>query len=87
MKISVDGSVLVAAVHANHPLHVVAADWLATRMAEDELWVTHHAVLETYAVLTRLPGPLRVTGDEARMLLDRTVRPHLRLAGFEPDWI
>jgi len=74
-------------MHANHALHPVAATWLASRLERDELWVTHHAVLECYAVLTRLPGGLRVTGDEAKRLLDETVRRNMRLASYEPETI
>jgi len=87
MRIGVDSSVLVAAMHANHPLHAVAASWAVNTLDSDELVITHHTVLECYAVLTRLPGALRVTGDEARRLLEGTVRANMTVADFRPDWM
>jgi predicted nucleic acid-binding protein len=82
MKIGVDSSILVAGVHANHPLHAVAAGWLIKNIPLHELIVSHHSILETYAVLTRLPGELRVTGPEAKQLLESTIKPNMRVADF-----
>jgi len=42
MKIGVDSSILVAGIHANHPLHAVAASWLISNIPLHELIVTHH---------------------------------------------
>ncbi len=86
MRIGIDSSVLVAAMHGEHPMHAVAARWLDDRLSSDELCVTHHSVLECYAVLTRLPGQLRITGDEAHRLIGGTVRRNMELAGFESEW-
>ena len=87
MKIGVDSSVMVAGLHANHPLHVPAADWLIGNIDDNDLIAAHHSILETYAVLTRLPGNLRVTGAEARQLLEASIRPHIRIAAFAPESI
>ena len=87
MRIGVDSSVLVAAIHANHPLHAVAVQWLVAALKRHELVVTHHTVLECYAVLTRLPGEWRISGDEAKRLLEGTIRNRMILAGYRPDWI
>jgi len=82
MKIGVDSSILVAGVHANHPLHAIAANWLIRNIASKELIVAHHSILETYAVLTRLPGKLRTSGSEAKQLLESTVKSNMHVADF-----
>jgi predicted nucleic acid-binding protein len=87
MKIGVDSSVIVAGVHANHPRHAAAAQWLVQALTAHELMVCHHSVLESYAVLTSLPGELRVTPSEARDLLEATVRANMVVAGFQPESI
>ena len=87
MKIGVDSSVIVAGVHANHPRHAAAAQWLVQAMTVHELMVCHHSVLESYAVLTSLPGDLRVTPSEARDLLEATVRANMVVAEFQPESI
>ena len=48
---------MVAAVHANHPMHSAAARWLDAALGSHTVVVAHHSVLEAYAVLTRLPSP------------------------------
>ena len=86
MKIGVDSCVIVAAVHANHPLNIVAAGWLNEALSHHELIVAHHSVLEAYAVLTRLPGDLRISASEARDILQSTVRDNMQVAEFDgPD--
>ena len=87
MKIGVDSCILVAGIHANHPLHAVAANWLIRNISESKLFVTHHSIIETYAVLTRLPAGLRITGPEAKQLLESTVRPNFQIAGFSASSI
>ena len=87
MKIGVDSSILVAGVHANHPLHAVAAGWLIKNIPLHELIVSHHSILETYAVLTRLPGELRLTGLEAKQLLESTIKLNMRVADFSSSSI
>ena len=87
MKIGVDSCILVAGIHASHPLHAVAADWLIRNISSNELIITHHSILEIYAVLTRLPGELRITGPEAKQLLESTVRPNMQIADFSASSI
>ncbi len=82
MKIGVDSSILVAGIHANQPLHAVAASWLINNIPLHELIVTHHSILETYAVLTRLSGELRLTGLEAKQLLLVTIKANMEVADF-----
>ncbi len=82
MKIGVDSCVVVSGIHTSHPLHAVAAEWLIRNISSNELIITHHSILETYAVLTRLPGMLRITGPEAKLLLESTIRPNMQVAEF-----
>ncbi len=82
MKIGVDSCILIAGVHGNHPFHAVAVDWLINNLSLNELIVTHHSILETYAVLTRLPGELRITGAEAKQLLETSIRPNMQITTF-----
>jgi predicted nucleic acid-binding protein len=61
-----DSSVTIAALLNNHPAHDAAADALAlckTTIA--------HVAIETYNVLTRLPGPNRVDATIAATVLDK----------------
>ena len=82
MKIGVDSSILIAGVHANHPRHAVAATWLIRNIPLHELMIAHHSILESYAVLTRLPGELRLTGSEAKQLLESTIKNNMQVAEF-----
>ena len=87
MTIGVDSSVIIAGVHANHPRHALAANWLVKSLDTDQLIVAHHSVLEAYAVLTRLPGELRVTPSEARDLLNATVQRNMTTAEYRPETV
>ena len=87
MKIGVDSSVLVAGVHANHPRHAAAASWLIRNIPLHDLLVAHHSILESFAVLTRLPGDLRLTGAEAKQLLEATIKTNMQIAGFHASSI
>lgn len=85
MKIGIDSSLIVAGVHASHPRHAPAVRWLVHNLADHRLVVSHHSILEAYAVLTRLPGDLRVTPSEARDLLRETIQANMEVAGFPAD--
>ncbi len=60
-----DTSVAVPALLASHLAHVQVRDQLAGRV----LGLTAHAALETYSVLTRLPGDARLSLDDAATLI------------------
>ena len=61
----VDTSAAVALLVADHAAHAVTWDRLAGR----RLGLAGHAAFETYSVLTRLPGPSRLTpADTARVI-------------------
>jgi len=82
VKIGVDSSVIVAAVHANHPLCKLSAGWLNDAFQNGTVVVAHHSLLESYAVLTRLPPDFRLTPAEAERVLRETLEPNTTLAPF-----
>lgn len=65
--LAIDTSAAIPYVLRSH------ADHLAVRgsLAGAELRLSGHAAVETYAVLTRLPGSARLTAEDAATLLDR----------------
>jgi len=64
--VGVDTSVAVPLLVATHPLHSEVVGWCDGR----ELALCGHALAETYSVLTRLPGDLRVAPTAAAELID-----------------
>jgi len=78
---------IVAGVHANHPYHALAANWLVQNIAKHQLMASHYPVLESYAVLTRLPGDLRVSPSDARDLLTATVQANMIIPRFDSESI
>ncbi len=78
MKVGFDTSVLVAALVASHPDHGRASIWLEAAASSDvDGMASWHAVLETYAVLTRLPLLPRVSTQQASevvLRLEKTLR-------------
>jgi toxin FitB len=65
LTVAVDTSVAVALLVDTHPQHDQMMGW----WDHQELRLCGHAVAETYAVLTRLPGDLRLAPDAAATLL------------------
>lgn len=67
---SVDTSCMVAAVCSWHERHHAAAAAIEDRFARGQrLVVAAHALLETYAVLTRLPAPHRLSAADSWTLI------------------
>mgnify|MGYP000125411010 FL=1 len=64
--IAVDTSVAVPLLVTSHRQHAVVARWAKGR----SLGLSGHALPETYAVLTRLPGDARVDPADAMALID-----------------
>ncbi|MFP4378227.1 MAG: type II toxin-antitoxin system VapC family toxin [Spirochaetales bacterium] len=77
-----DTSVIVAAVHANHPSHRLAAPWLDSAFDAHELFVAHPSLIESYAVLTRLPAKYRFSPSEADTVLRETLQDNVTIAPF-----
>ncbi|MBW3653568.1 MAG: type II toxin-antitoxin system VapC family toxin [Actinobacteria bacterium] len=69
-----DTSVAIPLLVATHRAHAAVSRWWNGQ----EVALSGHAVAETYAVLTRLPGDLRLApADAARLLGERFVEPLL----------
>lgn len=72
--IALDTSVAVPLLVRTHRAHAAVARWWNGR----DVVLTGHALAETYAVLTRLPGDLRLAPeDAARLLAERFAAPLL----------
>jgi predicted nucleic acid-binding protein len=64
--VAVDTSVAVPLLTASHEAHARVLAWAAGR----PLALSGHALVETYSVLTRLPGSARVDAHDAARLID-----------------
>ena len=72
--LGVDTSVFIAAICGWHERHTTALQALDRHLAEKhKLHLPVHALLETYAVLTRLPPPHRLNPADAMNLIDRNL--------------
>ncbi len=72
--IGVDTSVAVPLLVQTHRAHAAVVRWWAHR----DLALSGHALAETYSVLTRLPGDVRLApADAARLLTERFAQPLL----------
>jgi predicted nucleic acid-binding protein len=68
---ALDTSCMVAAVCAWHEQHAAAAAEIERRLARGErLAISAHALAESYAVLTRLPAPHRLSTADAWAVLE-----------------
>jgi toxin FitB len=70
--LALDTSVAIALLVQAHSEHTAIVHWWAGR----EIALCGHAVAETYSVLTRLPGDLRLApADAARLIAERFAEP------------
>lgn len=74
--IAVDTSVAVPLVVSNHRAHPRVVRWWSGRPVA----LSGHALVETYSVLTRLPGDARLTAADAATLLAERFEAPLLLA-------
>ena len=73
-KLGLDTSVAIPLLVQTHRSHAEVVEWWAGR----EIALSGHALAETYSVLTRLPGDLRVMpADAARLISERFADPLL----------
>ncbi|HEV7493056.1 type II toxin-antitoxin system VapC family toxin [Baekduia sp.] len=83
--LALDTSVAIPLLVATHREHAAVVRWCAGR----EVALSGHTVAETYSVLTRLPGDLRLLPeDAARLLRERFSAPLLlsrKVAAKLPD--
>ena len=74
MKVLIDTSVLVAGMLVQHMDHSRALPILSqARSGQLNAIVSAHSVAETYAVMTRLPPPLRVSPKQAWLAIEANV--------------
>jgi predicted nucleic acid-binding protein len=72
--LALDTSVAIPLLVATHRAHEAVTRWWAGRPVA----LSGHALAETYSVLTRLPGDLRLAPlDAARLVADRFAEPLL----------
>lgn len=72
--LTLDTSVAIPLLVATHRAHAAVNRWWNGR----EIALSGHALAETYSVLTRLPGDLRLAPvDAARLLSERFAEPLL----------
>ncbi|PNW44040.1 UNVERIFIED_CONTAM: twitching motility protein PilT [Euhalothece sp. KZN 001] len=70
MKILFDTSVLVAALLVDHPNHNRAFSQLElAKRGKVQGYLSTHTLAELYAVMTRLPQPLRVLPNQAQEVI------------------
>lgn len=73
-KLGLDTSVAIPLLVQTHVSHAEVVGWWGGR----EVALSGHALAETYSVLTRLPGSLRLTPtDAAGLIYDRFAAPLL----------
>jgi predicted nucleic acid-binding protein len=73
--IALDTSVAVPLLVATHAAHDTVVRWWGGR----DVALSGHAAVETYSVLTRLPGDLRLAPADAALLLEERFAPTLLL--------
>lgn len=74
VSLALDTSVAIPLLVQTHEAHAAVVHWWAGR----EVALSGHALAETYSVLTRLPGDVRMApADAARLLKDRFAAPLL----------
>jgi predicted nucleic acid-binding protein len=80
---SLDSNCMVAAVCDWHEHHAAAAAAVEERLGRgDRLVITAHAVVEAYAVLTRLPSPHRLAPADAWRLIKTNFVTAAKLAAL-----
>lgn len=73
MITAIDTSVIIAGVLAWHPHHARAGAAFASLGSARDVVLPAHALVEAYAVMTRLPAPHRLAAAVARDLLATVV--------------
>jgi predicted nucleic acid-binding protein len=80
---TIDTSCMVAAVCAWHERHAAAAAEIEARFDRGErLTIAAHALVEAYAVLTRLPPPHRLSPADGWRLVKTNFVEHATIVGL-----
>jgi predicted nucleic acid-binding protein len=83
MKIFLDTNVLVAACVEEHEHHARALPLVqSVHEGKAEGVVSAHGVLESYAILTRLPRSPRITPLQAAQLVEENIVGHFRVVAL-----
>lgn len=86
VKFALDTSCLVPLLAEWHPHHrQTVAAYQARLAAGQRVVVPAHALLECFAVLTRLPGPVRIPPQTARRILELSFGSGVEVCGLEPQ--
>lgn len=81
-----DSSCIIAAVSSWHGDHATAVAEIERRLGRRESMVlAAHALMEAYAVLTRMPSPYRLSGPDALTLLEVNFVRGRRLVALGPS--
>lgn len=75
LRFAVDTSVAIPLLVASHEAHDLVTSWASGHV----LSLGGHALAETYAVLTRLPGDARVAPSDAVALIEDNFAEHAAL--------
>lgn len=74
----VDTNCVVALLSQRHEHHKRATGEIERRLDEGQVMVlAAHTLVETYAVLTRLPAPHRLSSSDCRALLEANFAPEM----------
>ena len=85
MKVFCDTSVLVAsALQAHEHYSRAVAAVRAVQQGKDRGFIAAHSLLETYAVLTRLPVSPRIHPPMAKCIIDDNFAANFEVIGLEP---
>lgn len=82
-SVALDASILVAAILRIHDRHVPSRDALSAALAGNAV-LPQAALVEAYAVLTRLPAPLRLRPHDAAATLEGTLKGGARVVALTP---
>jgi predicted nucleic acid-binding protein len=83
MNVFFDTSVLVAAVVQKHESHARAYAVLdRVQTGKDAGFVSGHSQAEMYAVLTKLPPPLRHTPEQALLSIEENVLKYFKITAL-----
>ncbi|MGO9263223.1 MAG: PIN domain-containing protein [Bryobacteraceae bacterium] len=64
MRIFLDTSILIPSFYGDHPYHDASIQ-IVDRLEMDAGFCGSHSLVETYSVLTRMPGKYRVSAERA----------------------
>jgi predicted nucleic acid-binding protein len=83
MKAFLDTSVLVPVFLGDHPNHAASLD-IFTKFGKNQACCGAHSLAEVYSTLTRMPGKLRVSGEQV-MLFIGNIRERLTVVSLDAD--